>query len=111
MIRYIDDLYAVAPQLAPQHMEQVAQIGFRTVVNNRPDFEDPTQPTAAEIERAATEAGLHYLHIPVDGRHAADITAQTLRDALAEVPGPVLAFCRSGARSQMLYLVATSKAR
>lgn len=111
MIRYIDDHYAVAPQLAPQHMEQVAKIGFRTVVNNRPDFEDPTQPTAAEIERAAREAGLHYLHIPVGGHHAADISAQTLRDALADVPQPVLAFCRSGARSQMLYLAATSRAR
>jgi len=108
MIRYIDDHYAVAPQLAPHHMEQVAQIGFRTVVNNRPDFEDPTQPTAAEIERAAREAGLEYVHIPVGNRNSADLSVQTLRDALAQVPGPVLAFCRSGARSQMLYLVAKS---
>jgi uncharacterized protein (TIGR01244 family) len=108
MIRYIDEHYAVAPQLAPEHMKQLAQVGFRTVVNNRPDFEDPSQPSAADIEAAAREAGLHYLHIPVGGHHSADISAQTLRDALAEVPHPVLAFCRSGARSQMLYLVAKS---
>ena len=111
MIRYIDEHYAVAPQLAPEHMRQLAEVGFRTVVNNRPDFEDPTQPTAVEMEHAAREAGLHYLHIPVGGAHAADISAQTLRDALAEVPTPVLAFCRSGARSQMLYLVAKSAAK
>jgi uncharacterized protein (TIGR01244 family) len=111
MIRYIDEHYAVAPQLSPEHMRQVAQVGFRTVVNNRPDFEDPSQPSAAAIELAAREAGLHYVHIPVGGQHTADISAQTLRDALADVPRPILAFCRSGARSQMLYLVAKSGGR
>lgn len=106
MIRFIDEHFAVAPQLAPEHMRQVAQVGFRTVVNNRPDFEDPSQPSAAEMERAAREAGLHYLHIPVGGRQFTEVSVQTLRDALAEVPGPVLAFCRSGTRSQLLYLAA-----
>ena len=63
MIRYIDEEYAVAPQLGAHHMEQVAGFGFRTVINNRPDHEEPAQPGNAEIEQAALAAGLHYLFV------------------------------------------------
>ncbi|MFN6996742.1 MAG: beta-lactamase hydrolase domain-containing protein, partial [Aquincola tertiaricarbonis] len=51
----------VAPQLTPEAMAEAAQAGFRSVVNNRPDFEHgPDQPTSAEIEAAARAAGLEY---------------------------------------------------
>ncbi|MDE2146784.1 MAG: TIGR01244 family phosphatase, partial [Burkholderiales bacterium] len=58
----------VAPQLMPEAMAEAARAGFRSVVNNRPDFEHgPNQPTSAELEAAALAAGLQYRHLPVDG--------------------------------------------
>ena len=111
MIRYIDHDYAVAPQLAPEHMAQAAKVGFRTIINNRPDFEDPHQPTAEEMERAAREAGLHYVHVPVGGHVSTEVSVETLRQALEDAPRPVLAFCRSGNRSQIIYLATKSGPR
>ena len=67
-IRAIADTVSVAPQLSPEAMAEVARLGFKSVVNNRPDFEHgPDQPTNAVIEAAARAAGLQYRHLPVDG--------------------------------------------
>jgi uncharacterized protein (TIGR01244 family) len=77
---------------------EAARLGFKTIINNRPDGEAPGQPTSAEVEAAAKAAGLNYLHIPVvGGPTPAQIEAE--RQALAQTPGPVLAYCRSGTRS------------
>ncbi|MBY0233934.1 MAG: TIGR01244 family phosphatase, partial [Burkholderiaceae bacterium] len=49
----------VAPQLAPQAMQEAADAGFKSVINNRPDFEGgPDQPTSADMAQAAAAAGL-----------------------------------------------------
>lgn len=95
--RVTDDL-TVSPQITVDDVRRAADLGFRTIINNRPDGEDPTQPTSAEIEAAARAAGLAYHHIPVRGGPTPDQIDQTAA-LLAEVEGPVLAFCRSGTRS------------
>jgi len=96
-IRPVTEDFAVAPQLAPSDMAEAAARGFRLVINNRPDGEAPDQPASAEMARAAHEAGLDYLHIPVvGGPQAAQVEA--VRQAVGSVDGPVLAFCRSGTR-------------
>ena len=98
---------SVAPQLDPAAMAWAAQAGFRSVINNRPDFEGgPDQPTSASIEAAARAAGLSYVHLPV--APAAQTPAEIAQFAalLAELPRPILAFCRSGARSGRLYRAA-----
>ena len=67
-LRQIADTVCVSPQLMPEAMAELARIGFKSVVNNRPDFEHgPDQPTSAQIEAAAVAAGLVYRHLPVDG--------------------------------------------
>ena len=95
---------SVAPQLAPVAMAAVAAAGFRSVINNRPDGESgPEQPTSAAIESAARAAGLAYAHLPVaPAQHSAEDIAAFAR-LVATLPHPVLAFCRSGARSTRLY--------
>jgi uncharacterized protein (TIGR01244 family) len=97
----------VAPQLTPDAMAQAAQAGFRSVINNRPDFEHgPDQPTSAQIEAAAHAAGLAYRHLPVDGGYQSPEEIAAFAQLLQELPRPILAFCRSGARSGKLFAAA-----
>lgn len=99
--------FSVAPQLAPEAMAEVARTGFRSVVNNRPDFEGgPQQPTNAALEAAARAAGLEYRFLPVASNHQSPEEIAAFARLLEELPHPVLAFCRSGARSTRLYLAA-----
>lgn len=94
----------VAPQLTPDAMAEAARAGFRSVINNRPDFEHgPGQPTNAEIEAAARAAGLEYRFLPVASGHQTPAEIAAFAALLAELPRPILAFCRSGARSSKLY--------
>jgi len=98
----------VAPQLGPEMMAAVAQAGFKSVINNRPDFEGgPNQPTNASIEAAAKEAGLAYAFLPVASGYQSPEEIARFAELLAELPHPVLAFCRSGTRSGKLFRAAT----
>ena len=97
-IRQVTPGFAVAPQIEPDDMAELATRGFRLVINNRPDGETPDQPTSAEMASAADIAGLDYYYIPVRGGPGpAEVAA--MATAVAEAEGPVLAFCRSGTRS------------
>jgi uncharacterized protein (TIGR01244 family) len=108
-IRPVSDTLSVAPQLTPEAMAELARLGFKSVVNNRPDFEHgPGQPTSAEIEAAATAAGLAYRHLPVDGGYQSPEEAAAFARLLKDLPPPVLAFCRSGARSTRLFMLASA---
>jgi uncharacterized protein (TIGR01244 family) len=99
---------SVAPQLDPSAMAWAAQAGFRSVVNNRPDFEGgPDQPTNAAIEAAALAAGLRYAFLPVDPAVQTPEQIARFAELLAALPKPILAFCRSGTRSGKLFRAAT----
>ena len=103
-IRQIADTVCVAPQLDADAMAELARLGFKSVINNRPDFEHgPDQPTNAAVEAAALAAGLQYRHLPVDGGWQSPEQIAAMARLLKELPTPVLAFCRSGARSTRLY--------
>lgn len=106
-IRQVSDDVCVAPQMTPEAMAELARLGFRSVVNNRPDFEHgPDQPTSAAIEEAARAAGLEYRFLPVNGGYQSPEEIATFARLLAELPKPMLAFCRSGARSTRLFVSA-----
>ncbi len=99
----------VAGQLDPPAMAWAAQAGFKSVVNNRPDFEGgPDQPTNAAIEAAARAAGLVYAFLPVQGGYQSPEEIAKFAALLAEMPKPMLAFCRSGARSGRLFRAASA---
>jgi uncharacterized protein (TIGR01244 family) len=98
----------VAPQLAPESMAEAARAGFRSVVNNRPDFEEgPHQPTNASIETAARAAGLEYRYLPVNSSFQTPEEIAAMARLIDELPRPMLMFCRSGARSSRLYVAAS----
>ncbi len=98
----------VAPQLTPEAMAEAARAGFRSVVNNRPDFEHgPDQPSNAQMEAAAQAAGLQYRYLPVDGGYQSPEQIAAFAVLLQQLPRPLLLFCRSGARSTRLFQAAS----
>lgn len=107
-LRKLSDDVSVAPQILPEEMPAIAALGFRSILCNRPNNEDPGQPDFQELAAAAQDAGLDFRHIPVAGRSIDDADAMAYRAALAEMPGPVLAYCRSGTRSTYLWALAVA---
>ncbi len=100
--------FCVAPQLEPAAMAAAAAAGFRSVINNRPDFEGgPEQPPRAAVEAAALAAGLNYKHLPVSGGYQSPEEITQFKQLLDSMPKPILAFCRSGARSSKLFTAAS----
>lgn len=74
------------------------------IVNNRPDHEEPGQPTAAEMAAAAVAAGLDYIWIPISGMPS-PAQAAAVADALVDGK-PTVLFCRSGMRSSAAWAMA-----
>ena len=105
MFRTIDETMLVAGQIAPEDLAEAKAQGVAFVINNRPDHEQPGQPTSAEMEAAARALGLGYVHIPVSPAGLLREQVDQMAAALAE-PGRKLAFCRSGTRSTNLWSLA-----
>ena len=96
--------FATAPQISPQDMAGVAAQGFQTVINNRPDFEGGLdQPTSEAMALAAKAAGLQYHYLPVISGQITPEQVAEFAAKLRAATGPVLAFCRSGARSTNIW--------
>ena len=104
-MKTLDDQVTVSGQVQP---EEVAGLGVAMIVNNRPDGEEPGQPTSDEVAAAAAAAGVGYRHIPVAGGISLPQVAQ-MADALSAAEGRVHAFCRSGTRSTYLWALARAK--
>ncbi|HRH21445.1 MAG TPA: TIGR01244 family sulfur transferase [Brevundimonas sp.] len=105
-IRPIDATLSASPQIAADDMIEIARLGFRSVVSNRPDGEEPGQPPALDIADAAKTLGLRFTHIPVVGGAIGDDEVTAFRKALDDLPGPILGFCRTGTRTTTLWALA-----
>ena len=100
---------STAAQLDASAMAALAQAGFRSVINNRPDHEGgPDQPTSAALEMAAKAAGLTYVHLPVGPAYQSPEEVAQFQSLMTALPKPILAFCRTGTRSGKLFIAATS---
>ncbi|GGE56788.1 TIGR01244 family sulfur transferase [Actibacterium pelagium] len=94
---------SVSPQITAADVQPLKELGFRTIICNRPDGEEAHQPPYAEIAEAAKAAGLQFAYLPVEPGTLDPAIIQGFADALNTSPGPVLAYCRSGARSTTLF--------
>lgn len=99
----ISDALSVSPQILAGDMKAIADQGFRSIICNRPDGEGADQPTFEEIEAAAKKVGLQARYLPIVAGKVEDNDAQEFGGALRELPGPVLAYCRTGTRSATLW--------
>lgn len=106
MFRKIDDSISVAPQIGIGEVEAAAAQGFKMIINNRPDQEEPGQLSGDAVRTAAEAAGLAYVAIPISPGGFSVDQVEAMRDALNDAGGPVLAFCRSGTRSTFVWALA-----
>ena len=94
---------SVTGRLDRADIDALAQAGVRTIVNNRPDGEDPGQVPAAEARRLAEAHGIAYHHIPITAASLTRADVDAFAAALREAEAPVVAHCRSGTRSTLLW--------
>jgi uncharacterized protein (TIGR01244 family) len=104
--------FAVAGQLEPDDVARAAALGFRTIINNRPDGEERGQPTSEETQRTVQAFGLGYAHIPTTRSDVfSDDVVRHTAEALAGQTGPVLAHCKSGQRSAIVWAAVMARER
>ncbi len=107
----VTDALSVSPQIGAEDMAAIRDAGFRAIICNRPDGEGADQPNFEEIEAAAKKAGLEARYLPVTSGMVRDADAESFGQALMELPGPVLAYCRTGTRSATLWSLSQAKSR
>ena len=108
--RRLSDRVWASPQIDEQDVAEAAERGFAMIVNNRPDGEAPGQPEGSAIAAVAGRSGLDYRAIPITQAGFSMPQVEAMVAALDEARGPVLAFCRSGTRSTLLWALARAKA-
>ena len=94
---------SVAAQISSTDLPALLQAGFKSVICNRPDGESPVQPDFVEIAGLAGELGIQCRYMPVTPDSVCSAKGQEFAGALREMPGPTLAYCRSGKRALMLW--------
>ena len=110
MFRKLTDTFFAAPQISVDDVTAAQQQGVTMIINNRPDGEEPDAPQSAEIEAAAKAAGISYAAIAVTHAGYSHPQIDAMIGALENADGgKVLAYCRSGTRSTMLWALAQAK--
>ncbi|WP_324072754.1 MAG: TIGR01244 family sulfur transferase [Erythrobacter sp.] len=107
--RKLTENVLVSPQLALEDVAAAAAEGVVMIINNRPDGEEPDAPQGDAIEAAAAAAGLNYVAIPVGHSGFSEPQVDAMIAALEQAEGPILAYCRSGTRSTLLWALAQAK--
>jgi uncharacterized protein (TIGR01244 family) len=104
--RRLTETMLASPQITPAEVSDARALGVKLIVNNRPDGESDDQPSGADIAAAAEAEGIAYIAIPVTAVGFSQPQVEAMREALAASEGPVLAYCRSGTRSTLLWSLA-----
>ena len=108
IIRQLTDQLAVADQLEPQDLDAVKDAGFASVVCNRPDEEGEPHATADTMAQRAAALGVEFRYLPVNGANITDADVEAHAKLLAELPAPILTYCRSGTRCAKLWALSES---
>ena len=102
-IKRISPFLSVSPQIYAAHVERLALLGFKTIINNRPDNETDDQPLVEELAAEAARHNMEFIDIPVIPGELTEQNVKEFGQAMSRVKGPVLAYCRSGMRSTSLW--------
>jgi len=110
-LRKLSDDISVAPQISPEELAQAAEMGFKTIICNRPDGEEMNQPVAEDMADAAGDAGMTFVHQPVISGSVTMDDVEQFGKLLEDMPKPILAYCRSGTRCSTLWALAEAPKR
>lgn len=110
MFRKITESVFASPQIGIGEIAAAKALGIVTIINNRPEDESDDQTPGADIEAAARAEGIGYVAIPVTHAGFSQAQVDAMAAALDSAGGPVLAYCRSGTRSTLLWALARAKA-
>lgn len=103
MFQQLSDRVLASPQITPADLTEAKQLGVSLVINNRPEGESDDQTPGAQIEAAALALGMDYIAIPVTHAGFSGPQVEAMNRALGQTSGKVLAYCRSGTRSTLLW--------
>ena len=103
MFRKLTDSIHASPQITLEDVAEAAAMGVKLIINNRPEGESDDQVPGPEIEAAARAAGIDYVAIPVTHAGFSEPQVVAMAKAIDKAQGPVLAYCRSGTRSTLLW--------
>jgi sulfide:quinone oxidoreductase len=103
-IKPLTSEFSVSPQILLDDLPTIARLGFKSIINNRPDGEDKEQPSHQVLQQKCTELGMKYQYLPVISGQITKQNSQDMNDYLNELEKPILAFCRTGTRSCLLWL-------
>ncbi len=106
MFRTLTDMIFVSPQIGLDQIEEARALGVTLIINNRPEGEAPDQVAGPEIELAARALDIDYVAIPVTHSGFSQPQVVAMAEALERAQGKVLAYCRSGTRSTLLWALA-----
>ena len=106
MFRKLTETVFASPQIGLAEVAAAKAHGIVLIVNNRPEEESDDQTPGAEIEAAASAAGIAYIAIPITHAGFSEQQVSAMATALQGASGPVLAYCRSGTRSTLLWALA-----
>jgi uncharacterized protein (TIGR01244 family) len=109
-ILFLTSDFAVTSQLDAADFAEAARRGFKHIVNNRPDGEEDGQISGSAAAAHARRHGLRYHHIPAGKLDLfSDPVVNAAESVLASAHGPVLAYCKSGTRSAIIWAAATAR--
>jgi sulfide:quinone oxidoreductase len=100
----------VSAQILASDLQVLAEAGFKSLICNRPDGEGPDQPSFAEIAQAAARLGLQASYLPAETGKVGDEDGRAFGALLHTLPGPVLAYCRTGMRSTTMWALSQAGA-
>jgi sulfide:quinone oxidoreductase len=99
----LTEAFSVSPQITLDQIKHIADLGFKTIISNRPDHEENGQPLSREIEQAASESGLEYYYLPVVSGNVTPEQSELFSQILDKAQKPIFAFCRTGTRCSILW--------
>ena len=106
IIRELTPDLAVADQLTLDDLDTLKDAGYQAIVCNRPDEEGEPHAEAEAMAKKANALGLEFRYLPVNGGNITDRDVEQHAAVLAELPSPVLTYCRSGTRCAKLWALA-----
>lgn len=102
-IRYLTKDFAVTSQVAPELVPELRDAGIATIICNRPDGEGEDQPAFTAVAAQAARCGMHARYLPVVMGKIGPDDVEAFAALIADVPKPVVAYCRTGLRAETLW--------